>query len=49
MDLGNSVGTVRADNGQVGHADMFGGTFFDQTDPLDFPLVAGKAVPDVIE
>ena len=46
---GHAVGAVRADDRQIGHADLPLGAFLDQADALDASLVAGEAAPDVIE
>ncbi len=49
VDRGYSVGAVRADDGQVRHADMLGWSFFDQADPGDAVFVAREADSDGVE
>ena len=49
VDRGHAVGAVRADDGQVGHADCLRRAFLDQADARDAALVAGEAVADRIE
>ena len=49
VNRGHAVRAVRADDGEVGHADMFGRALLDQARARDAALVAGKAAPHVIE
>ena len=49
MDRGHAVGAVRADDGQVGHADLALGAFLDQAHALHAALVAGKAGAHVVQ
>ena len=49
VDRGHAVGAVRADDGQVGHADVLARAFLDQAHARDAALVAGEAGPHVIE
>ena len=49
MDGGHAVGAVRANDRQVGHADVLGRAFLDQAHARDAPLVAGKAGPHRVE
>ena len=49
MNSGHSVSTVRADNGQVGHANLARRPLFHQTDALDAALVSGEAASDFVE
>ena len=43
VDGGDAVGAVRADDGQVGHADLAFAALLDQAHALDAALVAGEA------
>ena len=49
VDRGHAVRAVRADDGEVGHADVLGRAFLDQAHARDAALVAGEAAPDVVE
>ena len=49
MDRGDAVGAVRADDRQVGHAHLVARALLDQAHARDAGLVAGIAVPDVVE
>ena len=49
VDRGHAVGAVRADDGQVGHADLPARAFLDQAHALRAALVSGKVGPDVVE
>ena len=42
MNRGDAISTVRADNGQVGHAHVLGRAFLDQAHPRDTARIAGK-------
>ena len=43
MNGRHSVGAVRANNGEVRHADLFRGALFNQTYAADAGVVTGKA------
>ena len=45
----HAVGAVRADNGQVGHADLALGTLLDEAYALDAAGVAGETLPHRLE
>ena len=45
----DTVGAVRADDRQVGHANLALGAFLDEAHALDASLVAGKTMPNLIE
>ena len=45
VDCGHAVGAVRADDGQVGHADLALAALLDQAHARDAALVAGEAGP----
>ena len=45
----HAVGAVRADNGQVGHADLALRTLLDEADVLDTAGVAGETLPHRLE
>ena len=49
MDRRDAVGAVRADDRQIGHADLVLRPLLDQAHALDAGLVAGKAAPHVVE
>ena len=49
VNRGHAVGAVRADDGQVGHADLALGAFLDQAHARDAALVAGEAVANLVE
>ena len=49
VERGDAVGAVRADDGQVGHADPLLGHLLDQADAADPVLVAGVARAHVVE
>ena len=49
VDRGDAVGAVRADDRQVGHADVLGRPFLDQADRATRPSSPGIAGPDVVE
>jgi len=49
MDRGHAIGAVRADDGEVGHADLSLGTFLDEADALNASFVARKAGPDGVQ
>ena len=46
---GDSVGAVRADDGQIGHANFPLRALLDEADALDATLVAEKPVPNRVE
>ena len=49
MDRGDAVGAVRADDGEVGHADLPLAALLDQAHSLDAAVVAGEAGAHLIE
>ena len=49
VDGRHAVGAVRADDGQVGHADLALGALLDQAHARDAAVVAGEAGADVVE
>jgi len=46
MDRGHAIGAVRADDGEVRHADMLARAFLDQAHARHAPLVAREAGPN---
>jgi ABC-type microcin C transport system duplicated ATPase subunit YejF len=46
---GDAVGAVRANNGQVGHADVLGRAFLNQAHVCHAILVTGEAAPDRVK
>src|SRR6476659_9883104 len=49
MYRGDAVGTVRADDGQVGHTDPSLRALLDEADAGDTSFVTGKAVANVVD
>ena len=49
MDRGHAIGAVRADDGQVGHANVLGRALLDQAHARDTALVTDEAGPNVVE
>ena len=49
VDAGDAVGAVRADDRQIGHADLVLRALLDQADARDAAVVAGKARAHVVE
>ena len=49
MNRGHAVGAVRADDGQVGHANVLGWAFLDQAHALHAALVARESGPNRIQ
>ena len=49
MDRGDAVGAVRADDREIGHADLLLRPFLDQARPRRAAIVAGKAGANVVE
>ena len=49
MNRRHAVGAVRADDGQVRHADLSGRALLDEADARDAGVVAGKRGADVVE
>ena len=49
MDRGDAVGAVRADDREIGHADLALGAFLDQAHARDAALIARKAAPHLVE
>ncbi len=49
MNRGHSVRAVRADNGQVSHAQMLGRTFLDEAHAGNATLVTREAAPHLVK
>src|SRR5262245_37371757 len=49
MNRGDTVGAVRADDGEIGHTDVLAGTLLNETYPLDSSLITWKSFPDFVQ